>query len=135
MHHDRCLNLLMFHNSFDNQGSEINKNDIFYVLIHTGFLRKRTSNYLYSITLFIKECSITDYHIYIFYMNGSEDNTQETYGLKTLNCFLKIKKMIPFDYGILKITKISKNKKQLPETVKQRYKGNQTIKQSFSICR
>ena len=97
MHHDRCLNLLMFHNSFDNQGSEINKNDIFYVLIHTGFLRKRTSNYLYSITLFIKECSITDYHIYIFYMNGSEDNTQETYGLKTLNCFLKIKKMIPFD--------------------------------------
>ena len=30
VHHNHCFNLLILHNnSFDNQGSEINKNDIF----------------------------------------------------------------------------------------------------------
>ena len=30
VHHNPCFNLFIFHNnSFDNQGSEINKNDIF----------------------------------------------------------------------------------------------------------
>ena len=29
MQHNPCFNLLILHNSFDNEGSEINKNDIF----------------------------------------------------------------------------------------------------------
>ena len=32
-----------------------------------------------------------------FYMNGSEDITQETFGLKMLNCPHKIKDMVPFE--------------------------------------
>ena len=71
-----------------------------------------------------------------FYMNRSED-TQETYGLKSLNCPPKIKEMVPFEkdlWNLVNKLKFRKNKKQFPETVKRRYKGNQTMKQSFSIC-
>ena len=40
MHHNHYFNLLIFHNnSFDNQGSEINKNDIFLTFGHTVFYK------------------------------------------------------------------------------------------------
>ena len=35
---------------------------------------------------------------------------------------------------LFEVFKISKNTKATSETVKRRYKGNQTIKRSFSIC-
>ena len=35
-HHNPCFNLFIIHNnSFDNQGSEINKNNIFFTFRHT----------------------------------------------------------------------------------------------------
>ena len=45
MHHNACFNLFMHHNnSFDNQGSEINKNDIFCISTYS-LSRKRSSYY------------------------------------------------------------------------------------------
>ena len=35
VHHNPCFNLfILYNNSFDNQGSEINKNDIIYTIVH-----------------------------------------------------------------------------------------------------
>ena len=40
-HHKPCFNLFLLHNDlFDNQGSEINKSDIFCTFRHTVFLLK-----------------------------------------------------------------------------------------------
>ena len=47
VHHNPCFNLLILHkNSFDNQWSEINKNDIFYVSTYC-LLQKLSSYYIY----------------------------------------------------------------------------------------
>ena len=70
-------------------------------------------------------------------MNRSDDNPQETYGLKSLNCPLKIKEMVAFEkdlWHLVNKLKFQKNDKQLPETVEQKCKSNQMIKQSFSTC-
>ena len=60
-----------------------------------------------------------------FYMNGSDDNTQETCGLKTLNCPPKIKEMVPFEKDLwnlvnkLTFRKIKSNfKRQLNEDIR-----------------
>ena len=59
VHHTLCFNLFILHNnSFDNQGSETNKNDIFYV-----------STYIYiyiCIFIYIYIFIIYIYHIYIY---------------------------------------------------------------------
>ena len=40
VHHNPCFNLFILHNnSFDNQGSEINKSDIFFTFRHTVFYK------------------------------------------------------------------------------------------------
>ena len=71
-----------------------------------------------------------------FYTNKSED-TEETYGLKSLNCSTKIKEMAPFQKDLwnlvdkLKFRKIKSNFQK----VKRRYKGYHMIKQSSSIRR
>ena len=40
VHHNTCFNLFLLHNnSFDNQGSEINKNDIFFTSRYTVFYK------------------------------------------------------------------------------------------------
>ena len=41
VHHDPCFNLFLLHNnSFDNPGSEINKNDVFFTFFgHTVFYK------------------------------------------------------------------------------------------------
>ena len=45
VHHNPCFNLFILHNnSFDNEGSEINKNDFFYV--STYCLLQKLSSYL-----------------------------------------------------------------------------------------
>ena len=45
VHHNTCFNLFILHNnSFDNEGSEINKNDFFYV--STYCLLQKLSSYL-----------------------------------------------------------------------------------------
>ena len=59
-------------------------------------------------------------------MNGSEDNTQETYALKTINRSEKINKMVPFERGFWNLIielKFQKKKKsnferQLNENIK-----------------
>ena len=59
-------------------------------------------------------------------MNGSEDNTQETYALKTINRSEKINKMAPFERGLWNLIielKFQKKKKsnferQLNENIK-----------------
>ena len=59
-------------------------------------------------------------------MNGSEDNTQETYALKTINRSEKIIKMVPFERGLWNLIielKFQKKKKsnferQLNENIK-----------------
>ena len=45
VHHDPCLNLFILHNSFDDQGNEINKNDIF-LCFYIMYFTKTT--FLYS---------------------------------------------------------------------------------------
>lgn len=48
-------------------------------------------------------------------MNGSEDNTQETYALKTINRSEKINKMVPFERGLWNLIielKFQKKKKK-----------------------
>ena len=59
-----------------------------------------------------------------FHMNRSED-TQETYGLKSLNCPSKIKEMVPFEKDLwnlvnkLKFRKIKSNfQRQLNEDIR-----------------
>ena len=40
VHHSPCFNLFILHNNlFDNQGSEISKNDIFFTIRHTVFYK------------------------------------------------------------------------------------------------
>ena len=40
VNHNPCFNLFILHNiSFDHQGSEINKNDIFFMFQHTVFYK------------------------------------------------------------------------------------------------
>ena len=48
VHHNPCFNLFILHsNPFDNQRSEINKNDIFYVLTYC-LLQKLSSYYTFN---------------------------------------------------------------------------------------
>ena len=54
VHHKSCFNLFIPHNNlFDNQGSEINKNDIFCVFRHTVFYENFLPTLLYSFSLHI----------------------------------------------------------------------------------
>ena len=52
VHHNPCFNLFILHNNpFDNQGSEINKNDILYiykpsVYVQTKRIKLKTSYFL-----------------------------------------------------------------------------------------
>ena len=69
----------------------------------------------------------------LFYMNRSE-NTQETYGLKSLNCPPKIKEMVPFEKDLwnlvnkLKIRKIkSKFQRQLNEDIREIKRSNKVL--------
>ena len=59
-------------------------------------------------------------------MNGSEDNTQETYALKTINRSEKIIKMVPFERGlwnlIIELKFQKKKKKKKRETNKKKKK-------------
>ena len=68
-----------------------------------------------------------------FYMNRSED-TQETYGLKSLNCPPKIKEMVPFEKDLwnlvnkLKFRKIkSKFQRQLNEDIREIKRSNKVL--------
>ena len=68
-----------------------------------------------------------------FYMNRSED-TQETYGLKSLNCPPKIKEMVPFEKDLsnlvnkLKFRKIKSNfQRQLNEDIKVIKRSNKVL--------
>ena len=54
VHHKPCFNLFILHNNlFDNQGSEINKNDIFCTFRHTVFYEIFLPTLLYSLSLSI----------------------------------------------------------------------------------
>ena len=49
VHHKPCFNLFILHNNlFDNQGSEINKNNMFCTLQHTVFYENFLPTLLYS---------------------------------------------------------------------------------------
>ena len=68
-----------------------------------------------------------------FYMNRSED-TQETYGLKSLNCPPKIKEMVPFEKDLwnlankLKFRKIKSNfQRQLNEDIREIKRSNKVL--------
>ena len=63
VHHKPSFNLftLYCNNLFDNQGSEINKNDIFCTFRHTAFYENFLPTLLYSPSLYI-------YIIYIMYI-------------------------------------------------------------------
>ena len=68
-----------------------------------------------------------------FYMNRSEA-TQETYGLKSLNCPPKIKEMVPFEKDLwnlvnkLKFRKIkSKFQRQLNEDIREIKRSNKVL--------
>ena len=68
-------------------------------------------------------------------MKRSDNNTPETYGLKLLKWPPQNQRNGTFWKRFMESCisiKVSKNKKQLPETVKGRCKGNQTIKQIFT---
>ena len=59
VHHNPCFNLFMLHsNPFDNQGSEINKNEIFYNMIL----------YVYNIYIYIYYIILFLYHHLCFYI-------------------------------------------------------------------
>ena len=47
VHHYPCFNLFILHNSFDNQESEINKNNIFYVPIYMYICNMYVYVYIY----------------------------------------------------------------------------------------
>ena len=54
VHHEPCFNLFILYNSlFDNQGSEINKNDIFCMFRHSVFYENFLPTLLYSHSLYI----------------------------------------------------------------------------------
>ena len=54
VHHDPCFNLFLLHNnSFDNPGSEINKNDVFLLFLDI------LSNVTLPIALFLPKSLIT----------------------------------------------------------------------------
>ena len=62
VHHKPCFNLFILHNNlFDNQGSEINKNDIFCTFQHTVFYENFLPTLLFSLSLYI-------YVLYINYL-------------------------------------------------------------------
>ena len=64
-HKPPCFNLFILHNNLsDNQGSEINKNDIFCSFPHTVFYEKFLPTLLYS--LFICRYYLYIYIIYIY---------------------------------------------------------------------
>ena len=66
-------------------------------------------------------------------MNGSEDNTQETYALKTINRSEKINKMVPFERGLWNLIielkfqkkKKKKNEKKIKKKIKKKKKKKQ----------
>ena len=67
-------------------------------------------------------------------MNRSEDNTQETYGLKPLNCPRKIKDMVPFEKDLwnlvnkLKFQKIKRKfQRQFQEDIKLIKRSNKVL--------
>ena len=67
MHHKPCFNLFILHNNlFNNQGSEINKNDIFCKFPHTVFYENFLPTLLYSLSLYITYIYII--YIYILYI-------------------------------------------------------------------
>ena len=68
-----------------------------------------------------------------FYMNRSED-TQETYGLKSLNCPPKIKEMVPFEKDLWNLVNKSKFRKikskfqrQLNEDIREIKRSNKVL--------
>ena len=74
MHHNPCFNLFILHsNPFDNQGSEINENDIFLrfnilpftrtLYIKNIYIKTNIYNIIYIITLY-------KIYIYIYIYNG-----------------------------------------------------------------
>ena len=70
----------------------------------------------------------------LFYMNGSEENSQETYGLKSLNCPPKIKEMVAFEKDLwnlvskLRFRNMQNNfQKQLNEDIKAIKKSNKVL--------
>ena len=53
VHHKPCFNLFILHNNlFDNQASDINKNDMFCTLRHTFFYENFLPTLLYSLSLY-----------------------------------------------------------------------------------
>ena len=59
VHHKPCFNLSILHNNlFDNQGSKINKNDIFCTFRHTVFHENFLPTLLYSLSL--SHCPLYD---------------------------------------------------------------------------
>ena len=67
MQHKPCFNLFILHNNlFNNQGSEINKNDIFCKFPHTVFYENFLPTLLYSLSIYITYIYII--YIYILYI-------------------------------------------------------------------
>ena len=68
-------------------------------------------------------------------MNGSDDDTQETYGLKSLNSHQNQRNGTVWKRFMesCKQIKVSTNKKQFQDTFKQIYKSDLAIKRSFII--
>ena len=68
-HKPPCFNLFILHNNlFDNQGSEINKNNIFCSFPHTVFYENFLPTLLYSLSIYIIYNILYIIYIYIIYI-------------------------------------------------------------------
>ena len=66
VHHKPCSNLFILHNNLlDNQGSEINKDDIFCTFQHTVLYEKFLPTLFYSLSIYIIYICII-YYLYIY---------------------------------------------------------------------
>ena len=68
MHHNPCFNSFILHNhSFDNQGSEINKNDIFIYFDIMSFTKTQSNIYIYIYIYIYALIEFIYIHTYMLY--------------------------------------------------------------------